>query len=206
MPANFNNSAWFYDGLSRLVYGKALISAQVYLLQYILPNANILIVGGGTGWILDELTKIHHSGLNITYAEVAPKMIALSQKRNIGNNHVVFINDAIENVTLPSDFDIVITPFLFDNFNEQTTSKVFNHIHPLLKPCALWLNCDFQLSGSWWQNILLKSMFLFFRIVCQIEASQLPDIEKYFATHDYKCIGRQTFYGDFIISKVYKKR
>jgi ubiquinone/menaquinone biosynthesis C-methylase UbiE len=205
MSANFNNSAWFYDRLSRLVYGKALISAQVYLLQYVSPNANILIVGGGTGWILEELTKIHPSGLNITYAEVAPKMIALSQKRNISNNHVVFINDAIENVALSSNFDVVITPFLFDNFTEQTTSKVFNHIHSQLKSSGLWLNCDFQLSGKLWQNILLKSMFLFFRIICDIEASQLPDIEKHFAIHNYKCIEQQTFFGDFIISKVYLK-
>jgi ubiquinone/menaquinone biosynthesis C-methylase UbiE len=205
MPANFNNSAWFYDRLSRLVYGKALIGAQVYLLQCVLPNSNILIIGGGTGWILEELTKIHPASLNITYAEVAPKMIALSQKRNIGNNHVVFINDAIENIALAPDFDVVITPFLFDNFTEQTTSKVFNHIHSLLKPGGLWLNCDFQLSGKWWQNILLKSMFLFFRIVCKIEASQLPDIEKHFATHNYKCIAQQTFFGDFIISKGYMK-
>jgi ubiquinone/menaquinone biosynthesis C-methylase UbiE len=205
MPANFNNSAWFYDRLSRLVYSKALISAQVYLLRYVSPNSNILIVGGGTGWILEELSKIHPSDLNITYAEVAPTMIALSQKRNIGNNHVVFINDAIENVVLVPDFDVVITPFLFDNFNEQTLQKVFNHIHSLVKPDGLWLNCDFQLSGKWWQNVLLKSMFLFFRIVCHIEASQLPDIEKHFAMHNYKCIAQQTFFEDFIISKVYKK-
>ena len=205
MPANYNNSAWFYDGLSRLVYGKALVNAQVYLLRYVLPNSNILMVGGGTGWILEELIKIHPSGLNITYAEIAPKMIALSQKRNVCNNHVVFINDAIENVALSTNFDVVLTPFLFDNFTEQTTSKVFNHIHSLLKPGDLWLNCDFQLSGKWWQGVLLKSMFLFFRIVCHIEGSQLPDIERHFAGHNYKRVKQQTFFGDFIISKVYVK-
>jgi len=203
MPANFNNSAWFYDRLSRLVYGKALIGAQVYLLQCVLPNSNILIIGGGTGWILEELTKIHPASLNITYAEVAPKMIALSQKRNIGNNHVVFINDAIENISLSADFDVVITPFLFDNFTEQTALQVFEHIHQLLKPNGLWLNCDFQHSGKWWQGVLLRSMILFFRVVCDIEASQLPDIEKHFDKHGYKMVARQTFYDDFIISKVW---
>jgi ubiquinone/menaquinone biosynthesis C-methylase UbiE len=205
MSANFSNSAWFYDRLSRLVYGEALINAQVYLLKYIPTDSKILIVGGGTGWILEEITKIHPSGLDILYVEVAPKMIALSKKRNTGDNNVDFINDAVENVALPSNFDVVITPFLFDNFTEQTTSKVFKHIHSLLKPGGLWLNCDFQLSGRWWQKILLKSMFLFFRIVCHIEASQLPDIEKHFAAYNYKCVEQQTFFGDFIISKVYKK-
>ena len=58
-------------------------------------------------------------------------------------------------------FDVVITPFLFDNFTEQTTQKVFSHINQLLKRNGTWLNVDFQLTGKWWQNILLKSMFLF---------------------------------------------
>jgi hypothetical protein len=59
MAASFNNSAWFYDRLSRLVYGKAIVNTQLYLLGYIQPNSNILIVGGGTGWILDEITRLH---------------------------------------------------------------------------------------------------------------------------------------------------
>src|ERR1700748_1727174 len=134
MAVNYNNAAWFYDRLSRMVYGRALINAQVYLLQYVPANSNILIVGGGTGWILDELTKLQPSGLRITYVEVAEKMLALSKKRGIGANEVIFINEAIEKVKLPSNFDVVITPFLFDNFTEQTLTKVFSHIHSLLKP------------------------------------------------------------------------
>src|SRR6202165_2081748 len=114
MAANYNNSAWFYDLLSRIVYGKALINAQVYLLQYIPTNSRILIVGGGTGWVLEELTKLHHSGLDITYVEVSAKMMTQSKKRNIGLNKVVFINEAIENVVLQNDFDVIITAFLFD--------------------------------------------------------------------------------------------
>ena len=205
MAANFNNAAWFYDRLSRLIYGRALVNAQVYLLQYVAANSNILVVGGGTGWILEEIAKLHPSGLNITYAEVSVNMMTLSKKRNIGNNNVVFINDAIEKVFMPAKFDTVITPFLFDNFTGQTMQMVFKHIHVLLKPGGHWLNADFQFSGKWWQKALLKSMFLFFKIVCKIEASELPDIEKCFKMYDYKPSAQQTFFGGFIISKAYIK-
>ncbi|MEN0054413.1 MAG: class I SAM-dependent methyltransferase [Mucilaginibacter sp.] len=204
MAANFNNSAWFYDRLSRLVYGRALINTQQYLIQFIEPGTKILIVGGGTGWILEEISKLHASGLHITYVEVAANMIALSQKRNIGNNQVAYINNAIENVSLANDFDVAITPFLFDNFTEQTLATVFNHIHALLKPGGLWLNADFQLTGKWWQQFLLKSMFIFFRIVCGIEASKLPQIEAYFTQNTYKPIGQKTFFNEFIVAKVYR--
>ncbi|WP_184544560.1 class I SAM-dependent methyltransferase [Mucilaginibacter sp. FT3.2] len=203
MAANFSNSAWFYDSLSRLVYGKAIVNTQLYLLSYIKPHNKILIVGGGTGWILEELTRLHPSGLQITYVEVAAGMMALSQKRNIGNNQVTFINDAIENVTLVADFNAAITPFLFDNFTERTLKTVFDHIHSLLKPGSLWLNCDFQLTGKWWQTFLLKSMFLFFRLICGIEASKLPKITVCFHSKQYNIIGEKFFFSGFIVARVY---
>jgi ubiquinone/menaquinone biosynthesis C-methylase UbiE len=205
MAANYNNSAWFYDRLSRVVYGKALVNAQVYLLKHVSANSSILIVGGGTGWILEELSKIHPSDLNITYVEIAAHMMALSQKRNTDSNNVTFINDAIENVALPPNFDVVITPFLFDNFTEQTFKKVFAHIAQLLKNDGLWLNTDFQLTGKWWQGVLLKSMFLFFKVICGIEASKLPAIARCFDDGGYKVIDRKNFFSDFIVSEVYKK-
>ena len=205
MAANFNNSAWFYDRLSRLVFGRALVKAQVWLLQFIPKNSSVLIVGGGTGWILEELAKIHPKGLTITYVEVAAAMMAKSKKRNAGNNSVTYINNTIETLELPIPFDAVITPFLFDNFTEDTLTRAFIGIHKALEPEGLWLNTDFQLTGKWWQGVLLKSMFLFFRVVCSIEASTLPCIENHFRKNDYVTISEKAFYGNFILSKAFIK-
>lgn len=205
MASNYDNSAWFYDDLSKLFYGKALVNAQVYLLPFVMPNSTIIIAGGGTGWILEELTRTHPSGLKITYVEISAKMIALSKKRNVGGNKVTFINSAVEEVSITQMFDVVITPFLFDNFTEATLQNVFNHLNSLLKPNGLWLNTDFQLTGKWWQGLLLKTMFVFFKLVCRIEASVLPDIEKQFKQAHYNTIANKTFFGEFITSKALKK-
>jgi len=205
MAANYNNSAWFYDGLSRIVYGKSLINAQLYLLSFVPKNANVLIVGGGTGWILEELTRIHPSGLTITYVEIATDMMALSQKRSTSNNRLIFINDAIENSNLTADYDIAITPFLLDNFTEETLNKVFKSIDALLKPKGLWLNASFQLTGKWWQQVLLKSMFIFFKVICNIEASKLPGIVECFEENRYGMVEQKDFYCDFVGARVYKK-
>ena len=205
MAANFNNSAWFYDGLSRLVYGRALVNAQLYLLGFIEPDSRVLIVGGGTGWVLEELTKIHPAGLHITYVEIAAAMMDLSKKRDIGHNEVVYIQNAIEQVNLTPGFNVVITPFLFDNFTEQTLKTVFTHIHAFLKPESLWLNADFQLTGKWWQRLLLKSMFVFFRLTCGIEAGKLPEIKTRFTTDNYAMVDEKTFFNDFIVASVYRR-
>lgn len=205
MPSNYDNSAWFYDRLSRVIYGRAITRSQVYLLHHIPAGSNILIIGGGTGWILEEIAKIHPSGLKITYVEISAKMMMLSRKRNAGSNQVNYINQPIENVSGLEDQDIVITPFLFDNFTELTLQKVFSHIDKALKPDGLWLNTDFHITGKWWQKVLLRSMFVLFRIICRIEASQLPGIEKCFEQHRYGVIDQKSFFGEFIVSTVYSK-
>lgn len=205
MASNYDNSAWFYDSLSRLVYGKALVNAQVYLLQFVKPNSTILIVGGGTGWILEELARIHSAGLKITYIEISAKMMALSKKRWIADNEVTFINNAAEDVPVTILFDVLITPFLFDNFKEENLQKIFAHLHSQVKPGGIWLNTDFQLSGKWWQNVLLKSMFIFFRLICGIETSALPDIKMQFEQYNYAIVAEKNFFGDFISSAAYSK-
>jgi ubiquinone/menaquinone biosynthesis C-methylase UbiE len=205
MAANYHNSAWFYDRLARFVYGKALVNAQVYLLKHIPANSTILIVGGGTGWVLEELTKIHPSGLIIIYVEVAPSMMAQSQKRYTGSNEITFINDAVENIDLPPDFNVVITPFLLDNFTEVNLNKIFIHIHKALKKEGLWLNASFQLKGKWWHWILLKAMFAFFKVMCGIEALKLPPVNDLFVRNNYWTLHKKEFYGHFIGSKVYRK-
>jgi ubiquinone/menaquinone biosynthesis C-methylase UbiE len=205
MAANYDNSAWFYDRLSRVIFGRAIVRSQVYLLPSIQAGSTVLIAGGGTGWILQEIAKVHPSGLTIIYVEISVKMMALSRKRNPGANKVTFINEAVENLSSQPSYDVVLTPFLFDNFTEQNFQKLFAHIHNTIKPGGIWLNSDFRLSGKRWQKILLKSMILFFRLICKIESTRLPEIEKCFARHGYKIIAQKSFFGDFILSTVYKK-
>jgi len=205
MPSNYDNSASFYDKLSRIVYGKALITSQVYLLQFIPANSSVLIAGGGTGWILEEIAKIHPSGLTITYVEISAKMTALARQRNYGDNKLNFINKPIEEVEDTTTYGVIITPFLFDNFTDGTIEHVFAHMHERLKPEGIWLCTDFQLTGKLWQGILLKSMYYFFRILCGIETTTMPDIESRFVKYGYKKIVAKTFFGEFIISTEYRK-
>jgi len=173
-------------------------------LQYIPQGSSVIIIGGGTGWILEEITKLHPSGLKITYVEASEKMMAKSFKRFSGNNKITYVNRPVERMVNTNRYDTVITPFLLDNFSEQTLASVFSHINTLTKPGGLWLNSDFQFTGKWWQKVLLKFMVIFFRAVCNIEAEGLPDIEKQFLRHGYKPIAQKTFYSNFVASNVYQ--
>ena len=205
MSANYNNSVWFYDFLTGLVFGQTLLRAQVYLLHNIKPGNKILIAGGGTGKILEAIKGVHPADLKITYVDVSEKMIAASKKRDAGKNEITFINAAIEKSELPDNFDVVITPFLLDNFTEENLQKIFSRIDQSLLPEGLWLNTDFQLTGKRWQKIMAGSMLIFFRIICAIEAKKLPDIQNCFNNNGYRIVEKKTFWGDFVITIAYQK-
>lgn len=207
MKGNYDTIAPFYDWLSRFVFRDAILQAHSFLVDAIPAGSSVLIAGGGTGFILEEILRKHAIGLEITYVDISEKMIALSEKRNIGGNEVSFINQSILDTAFHQQFDVAITPFFLDNFSNSAAKLVFNKINAALSSGGLWLFADFQSKkNSLWQKLLLKSMYLFFRIFCNIEASRLPDSLLFFNQYNYKTLDIKTFYKDFIYTGIYQKQ
>ena len=204
MSLNYNRVAWFYDTLSRIIFGKAIIRAQTIYLPFIKPGDHILIVGGGTGWILESITKLYPKDLKITYIESSMQMIKRAKKRPIAQNQVYFNNCLMEEFSGNIRFDVVMTAFLFDNFLDEKAEDVFNAINQYLQSNALWLYSDFELNGKVWQKWLLKIMHFFFKILCRVEANKLPDTEKLFRRNNFTLKDQCNFFQGFITAKAYK--
>lgn len=201
---NYDTVASFYDGLARLVFGDSQVSAQRYLISSIPPDAHILIVGGGTGWILEEIANVHPSGLTITYIELSEKMLGRSRMRACGNNDVTFISGDAAGFIYKEQFDVVLTPFLFDNFNLVHAERMFAALDVTLRAGGYWLYCDFTDKAKKRHRLLLSAMYLFFRMCCGISATQLPDMRSMFQGK-YIAESESFFMDNFIGSVVYKK-
>ena len=170
-------------------------------------NNKVLIVGGGTGWILEELSKLKKQNISVVYVEKSSAMIKLAKKKKYENINVEFIEAAIEDYTSAEKFDVIITPFLFDNFLQEKIETVFAKLNDLLKPKGFWLYADFvndQQNKKRWQQFLLKSMYFFFRLTAKIETQELIDMHPYFQ-QNYQLITKQFYYNDFIQAVAYKK-
>ncbi|MBK8843944.1 MAG: hypothetical protein IPO33_14460 [Saprospiraceae bacterium] len=55
MKANYDKVAPFYDILSKLAFNRSQLLGQIEQLKYLKPNHSLLICGGGSGIILDEI-------------------------------------------------------------------------------------------------------------------------------------------------------
>lgn len=197
---NYDKIAFCYDWLGRLVLGNGVKQSQICLLPFISPGNNILIVGGGSGWILEEISKIYTSGLHIVYIEVSAKMMKLAKEKNIAENKVEFVNNYIEQYNTTSAFDIIITSFLFDNFNEKTASDIFDKLNALLNNKGKWLFADFHITpvSSLYQRMLLKLMYYFFKWISKVEADKLHNMDSFFLKYHYKEVFCKYYHNRFI--------
>lgn len=201
---SYDRLAKHYDFLSRLVFYKSQVRAQTEQLGYIKSCKRVLIVGGGTGWILNDL-NVFTTPMVITFVETSAKMIALAKK--IKTHHETeFIHQDIENYQPNQQFDAVLTPFLFDNFNEEKAKKVFEHITSMLIENAFWLYTDFKLDGKLWKKYLLKIMHLFFQLIRVVKVDSLPKMNDHFNQSQFLLIKEKYYYGGFIAAKVYQQR
>lgn len=207
MTNDYNRIAGFYDKLSRIVYQNSIVKAQELLIGFIENNNKVLLAGGGTGWILEKISNLQKQNISVVYVEKSPAMIKLAQKRKFKNIKVEFIQAAIEKYPTTEKFDVVFTPFLFDNFLKEKIDFAFTKLDGCLKQKGFWLYADFvndKTNKKKWQQFLLKTMYLFFKVTAKIETQELIDMQPYFKS-DYKMITQQFYYKHFIQAIAYRK-
>jgi tRNA (cmo5U34)-methyltransferase len=198
----FDAIAKMYDGLARIVFGRSIRNAQLYFLNQIPIDADILILGGGTGWILNEILKLNPS-CRIWYVEASAQMISRSKKRAEGYSNIYFVHGTEDDIPSAQNFDVVITNFYLDLFANEKLPEVIDKILPRLKTDFRWLATDFIDEGKWWQRTMLKLMYSFFAITANIASRQLPDWCVIFENSGLHQIDSKLFYSGFIKTSIF---
>lgn len=204
MKNNFNFIAPFYDRLGGLIFGNTLLESQRVMLSYLKEGQCILILGGGSGAILTELDKLD-IGLIVSYIELSPAMIKLAEdKQPFTNLKLDFITADALQIALP-EIDVVITNYFLDVFSPNNLKIVMKKVDEALSTSGIWLCTDFRKTNSFYKNVLIKLMYIFFKIVSQLEGSSLQDFEKQFYSLGYKKTDSKFYFGNMIESAIYKK-
>ncbi|WP_333818700.1 class I SAM-dependent methyltransferase [Ohtaekwangia sp.] len=199
---SFDRIAPVYDTLSRLVYGKSMVASQRHFLAAISSHATVLIIGGGTGWIVQELFAVN-STCSVVYVEASQEMIRQTEKKIKPKDasRIRFVWS--EEIPVGAVYDCIITNFFLDLFSEQHASNRIHQIKNILKEDGCWIVTDFVDEGRWWQKILLKSMYIFFRTLSKIEATSLPPWRLQLEREGLRRKASQKFYHGFIESSLY---
>lgn len=209
---DFNWVAPVYDALTRLVFGRRLQRAQIVFLTRtdvpIQAGASVLLVGGGTGWLLDYLLR-HCQPKRVLYLESSVRMMNRASRRMVKNGVPGSVEFRVGDETdlLSTDqFDVLITPFVLDLFTEQTLrQRVIPMLRQTLKPGGHWFVTDFISTEIWWQKMLLWAMIRFFRVTAGFETSRLADWQQLLSEVGLICQKRRLEVGGMVSSEVWAK-
>ncbi len=195
----FNRVAGSYDLLGRLVFGNTLQKAQLVYLSLVPAEANVLILGGGTGQVLKYLLSVN-SSCRVWYIEASSSMIKSATKniREMNNTmRVNFIHGTHDSIPGDIRFDVVIANFFLDLFSHRLNT-VIRKIKDALQPNGDLLITDFVDGGKVWQKVMLSSMYLFFNTTCKIEAKALPAWQRALRDSGFAEAESIVFYKGFI--------
>ncbi|TYZ06407.1 class I SAM-dependent methyltransferase [Hymenobacter lutimineralis] len=201
--AGFDRVAAFYDPLSRLVFGRSLQRVQRQALAC-LPTGgpHVLLIGGGTGWVLPELLRLRPQA-QVLYLEASPEMLRQARKtlRRQAPQHMEQVEFRLgtEAALAPQEqFDAVLTFFLLDLFAPARLHELVQRLNRARRPQAPWLVADFAPPRAWWQHALLKAMYCFFGFTTGISGRQLPDIRAALAGVGLLAGPAQSGYGGMV--------
>jgi len=198
----FDRLATLYDPLARMIYGQSIVQAQTCFLDVIPSFSKVLIVGGGTGWLLTKLLQ-DHPECEVWYIESSVNMLSMAARKSMDPGRVHFILGTEEDIP-GCGFDVVITHFFLDLFSKPALLIAVQKICLALRPSALWIVADFVDQGKGWQRFLLKTMYSFFRQTCRIEARTLPPWGGALIQSGLYKVEHRLYYKGFIESAVYR--
>lgn len=197
----FDRVARYYDGLARLVFGKAIINSQLHFLSRIPKSGKVLVLGGGTGWWLNDVA-LQNKDLEIWFVEASKGMLIQAKKNAVMGLNIHFIHGNSMNQNHAPEFNTVITFFFLDVFRQQALEEEIQKIRGYMKPGALWMATDF-VNENWWHAFMLGIMYRFFGLVANLTAQSLPDWHGELLRSGLNEIETSYYYRGFIKSSLF---
>lgn len=203
MKSNFNFIAPFYDQLAYLIYGDNLLEAKKAFFPLIPPDANVLLMGAGTGNILNDLFEKNPT-VQIDFVEPSRAMIRIAQKRLLEKfqRQVNFICGDHHAIPAGKRYHVVTSFFVLDCFKQGEALEFGKAITSGLEQNGLWLFADFFYTKNKLQRGLIWFMYRFFRVTANISADKLPDYNALMERLNFKVTGEKILLKGLIRSQI----
>lgn len=209
-PANFDRIARPYRILEYLTLGKALERTRMHFLPRLPESGNVLVLGDGDGRFLEHLLATKPD-LRATALDSSDGMLRLlrercapyaSRLRTLHGDAIGFIPPA------NASYDLLVTHFFLDCLTEPQLDELVQHLSPALAPDALWLFSDFRIppgSMGWPARILVRSLYLAFRVITGLRVTQLPRHGLFLSAAGFRRIDRQLFFFGILTTELWQR-
>ncbi len=196
--ANFDLIAKPYRWLEYLTFGRALQKTRLHYLPALLNSRNALVLGDGDGRFTAALLAANPN-IHVLAVDTSAAMLQLLRQRcesTIPNSTHRLRTQQANALTLPLEdtYDLTVTHFFLDCLTQPELDAIVPRIAKKMQPAALWLLSDFRIPTNLAKlpaRLLIRSLYLAFRIVTNLRTTALPDHATPLLQFGLTCIARQ---------------
>jgi len=177
---NCDSIARWYRRLEYIGFGRELERRRTAFLGDAADARRILVMGEGDGRFLAALVE-QNPEAEIDYVDLSERMLDLAFMR-VGKcgGRVRFAQTDARTDSLPcAAYDLIVTHFFLDCFDESDAARVVRKIAEAALPRARWMVSEFRQPGSGWRAVWarawLRVLYLFFKITTGLKTSRLID-------------------------------
>jgi trans-aconitate methyltransferase len=164
-------------------------------LEKLKSSNSVLVLGGGTGWWLNQLLAISPQ-IRITYIDASVKMLDIA-KANVNSDSIQFIHGTQKDIPTDEKYDAVMLFYFLDLFRTEELPVVTGLIDEHLNSRAQWLVADF-VDEKKWHSLFLTVMYRFFNFATGLATRSLPDWRQALRQKNLRVVDQASFYGKFI--------
>jgi len=194
----FDKLAPKYDDLAEWMFGGALKSASTKFLGDLPKNSRILLLGGGTGYLLRKLLEESEPSeiINIDISAAMQDMSKDAVSDHPAKEIIHFFEGKVFDWTDEAQFDVVITPFVLDCIPDGELQETVKKLFGLLRHEGHWLHVDFRIPENGRNRRrgkrLAKILYFYFNWHCKLGRWNLPSWGVVFGTYPMQ---RRSKYG-----------
>ncbi|HEY1755452.1 MAG TPA: class I SAM-dependent methyltransferase [Bryobacteraceae bacterium] len=168
---NCDRIARSYRWLEYAAFGRELERRRFCFLAETAGAQRALILGDGDGRFLRRLAAV--SCASIDYVDLSAGMLELARSR-AGARAIAYRQaDALKLSLAPAEYDLIVTHFFLDCFDEGGLARLIDRTARAAKPDAVWLISEFRQPA--WAAPLLAALYLFFRVTTGLTTRRLTD-------------------------------
>lgn len=208
MPANFDPVAKPYRTLERLTLGRALERTREHFLPRLLHTRRALVLGDGDGRFLAALLA-RNLRLEAEAVDASPQMLALLRARCDASKSRLKTHQQDALTFQPTQtYDLIATHFFLDCLTQPQVEALAQNLVPALEPQGLWVVSDFRIPPRgalhWPARVLVRGLYLAFRILTGLRVTQLPDHERALSQAGLTCKARHVSLGGILTSELWQ--
>jgi SAM-dependent methyltransferase len=204
--------ARWYRWFEYLAFGDALERRRREYIGEVSNATSVLILGDGDGRFTAEFLD-RNRGAFVDSVDLSAKMLALARQRvaqrKLDTRRFHFRQGDARTIELPRKYDLIVSHFFLDCLFSRELESLVARISDAACPSMRWLVSEFRAPESgmrrWAAVVLIRGMYLFFRIVTGLKVSRIPNYAAIFALHGFRRVRHTSAASGMLVSELWER-